>query len=176
MSKGEQTRSRLLDAFEDLVIEHGERAATLAATADQAGVSKGGLLYHFGSKDALVQGLADRLAVFGGAEERRLSSMPDALEVFLRESVAANQPLDRTYLALLKLGQLDEHHVARAALQQLDEHYLAALTEALGDPDLAFLVLRVSDGIYVRTALGGRDALPADSVDRTLALLASVPR
>ena len=176
MSKGEQTRSRLLDAFEDLVIEHGERAGTLAATADQAGVSKGGLLYHFGSKDALVQGLADRLEAFGAAEEERLSRMPDALEVFLRESVAADQPLDRTYLALLKLGQLDEHQVARDALVRLDDHFLEALTTALGDADLAFLVLRVSDGIYVRTALGGSGALPPDSVDRALALLATLPR
>ncbi|WP_192796701.1 TetR/AcrR family transcriptional regulator [Serinicoccus kebangsaanensis] len=176
MAKGEQTRSRLLDAFEDLVIEHGERAGTLAATADEAGVSKGGLLYHFGSKDALVQGLAERLEVFAAEEERRLSSLPDVLEVFLRESVAANQPFDRTYLALLKLGQLDEHHAAREALARLDDHFLAALTQALGDPDLALLVLRVSDGIYVRTALGGSDALPADSVDRLLALLATLPR
>ena len=176
MSKGERTRARVLDAFENLVIEHGERAGTLAATAQEAGVSKGGLLYHFGSKDALVQGLAERLEVFGAAEEERLSALPDALEVFLRESVAANKPFDRTYLALLKLGQLDEHEAAREALLRLDDHFLAALTETLGDPDLALLVLRVSDGIYVRTALGGSDALPADSVDRILALLASLPR
>ncbi|WP_130014071.1 TetR/AcrR family transcriptional regulator [Serinicoccus sediminis] len=176
MAKGEQTRSRLLDAFEELVIEHGERAGTLAATAEHAGVSKGGLLYHFGSKDALVQGLAERLEVFGEAEQRRLSSRPDALEVFLRESVAADRPFDRTYLALLKLGQLDEHQAARDALVLLDDYFLAALTDALGDADLAFLALRVSDGIYVRTALGGSDAVPADAVDRILALLTSLPR
>ena len=35
----------------------GERAGTIAATAEAAGVSKGGLLYHFASKTALVAGL-----------------------------------------------------------------------------------------------------------------------
>lgn len=176
MTKADATRDRILDAFEHLVIEHGERTATIAATAEQAGVSKGGLLYHFGSKDALVEGLSQRLDNLGRAEEERLARLPDALEVFLRESIAADQPGDRTYLALLKLGQLDEHEAARAALLRLDEHYLAALGTALGDPDLALLVLRVSDGIYVRTALGGRDAVPPDSVDRLLALLATLPR
>ncbi|GAA4869897.1 hypothetical protein GCM10025788_03950 [Serinicoccus chungangensis] len=116
------------------------------------------------------------MGAFEAAEEERLSRMPDALEVFLRESVAADQPLDRTYLALLKIGQLDEHQVARDALVRLDDHFLEALTTALGDADLAFLVLRVSDGIYVRTALGGSGALPPDSVDRALALLATLPR
>ncbi|MGN6428010.1 MAG: TetR/AcrR family transcriptional regulator, partial [Leifsonia sp.] len=47
-------RDRILDAFEELLAEHSERAATLDAVAAKAGVSKGGLLYHFASKDALV--------------------------------------------------------------------------------------------------------------------------
>ena len=35
--------------------------ATMDATARAAGVSKGGLLYHFASKDALEAGLIERL-------------------------------------------------------------------------------------------------------------------
>ena len=34
---------------------------TLQAVADEAGVSKGGLLYHFSSKSELVRGLVERL-------------------------------------------------------------------------------------------------------------------
>ena len=81
--------------------------------------------------------------------------MPDAVEVFLRESVAAEHPIDRTLVALLKLGQHDEHGTARDALIRLDEHYLTALTASLGDRDLALLVVRLSDGIYLRSAIGG---------------------
>lgn len=43
-------REKVLDAFEAILIDDGERAATLEATAKAAGVSKGGLLYHFRSK------------------------------------------------------------------------------------------------------------------------------
>lgn len=171
MSKAEDTRDRILDAFEQLVLELGERAGTIAATAEAAGVSKGGLLYHFGSKAALVEGLADRLEVFGQAEEERLSGMADAVSVFLHESVAAEHPIDRTLLALLKLGQHDEHQTARDALTRLDEHYLAALTASLGDSELALLVVRLSDGIYLRSAIGGAASLPPDSVDRVVARL-----
>ncbi len=168
MGKADDTRDRILDAFERLVLEHGERAGTIAATADAAGVSKGGLLYHFGSKAALVAGLAERLDRFGEAEEARLSSMPDAVRVFLRESVEADLPIDRTIVALLKLGQHDEHAAARDALTRLDEHYLAALSASLGDRDLALLVVRLSDGIYLRSALGGTGSLPPDSVERVI--------
>ncbi|MEW2356155.1 TetR family transcriptional regulator [Spirillospora sp. NPDC029432] len=51
----------LLDAAEALLSEQGTQALTLTAVADRAGVSKGGLLYHFPTKEALVQGLVARV-------------------------------------------------------------------------------------------------------------------
>ena len=53
MSRPPHARESVLDAFEAILIDEGERAATMDATARAAGVSKGGLHYHFGSKDAL---------------------------------------------------------------------------------------------------------------------------
>jgi len=54
-------RDHLLDAAEALLAEAGTRALTLAAVAQRAGVSKGGLLYHFATKEALVAALVERL-------------------------------------------------------------------------------------------------------------------
>jgi AcrR family transcriptional regulator len=54
-------RERLLDSAEAVLAEHGSQGLTLAAVAARAGVSKGGLLYHFASKDALITGLLERL-------------------------------------------------------------------------------------------------------------------
>ena len=54
-------RDALLDAAEALLCEHGTQALTLAAVAARAGVSKGGLLYHFPTKEALIRGLVERL-------------------------------------------------------------------------------------------------------------------
>lgn len=56
------TCERLLDAAEAVVIEQGVRAMTLEAVAARAKVSKGGLLYHFPSKDAIVLGMVSRIA------------------------------------------------------------------------------------------------------------------
>ncbi|KAB8193705.1 TetR family transcriptional regulator [Nonomuraea phyllanthi] len=54
-------RDELLDAAEELLRDQGSDALTLAAVAERAGVSKGGLLYHYGSKDALIKGMVERL-------------------------------------------------------------------------------------------------------------------
>ncbi|MBW6398347.1 TetR/AcrR family transcriptional regulator [Roseomonas sp. HJA6] len=55
-------RTRILDAVERLVVQKGVSGLTLEAAAREAKVSKGGLLYHFGSKEALLTGVMQRLA------------------------------------------------------------------------------------------------------------------
>ena len=55
-------RTRVLDAAEAIVRAKGVAGLTLDAAAREAGVSKGGLLYHFSSKEALLTGLLARLA------------------------------------------------------------------------------------------------------------------
>jgi AcrR family transcriptional regulator len=53
-------RERLLDAAERVVVEAGATHLTLDAVAKSAGVSKGGLLYHFPSKESLLEGMMAR--------------------------------------------------------------------------------------------------------------------
>jgi AcrR family transcriptional regulator len=56
--------TRILDAAEAIVRRAGVASLTLEAAAREAGVSKGGLLYHFASKEALLAGLLNRMAHF----------------------------------------------------------------------------------------------------------------
>jgi AcrR family transcriptional regulator len=58
------TQTRILDAAETLVRNRGVTGLTLDAAAQTAGVSKGGLLYHFATKEALLDALLKRLAAF----------------------------------------------------------------------------------------------------------------
>jgi len=53
-------RDRILDAAEQIVTADGARKLTLDAVAQVAGVSKGGLLYHFPAKEALLAGMIER--------------------------------------------------------------------------------------------------------------------
>jgi AcrR family transcriptional regulator len=54
-------RVRVLQAAYRVAERHGVCALTLDAVAVEAGVSKGGLLYHFPSKEALVEAMVDDL-------------------------------------------------------------------------------------------------------------------
>jgi AcrR family transcriptional regulator len=88
MKKGlaDNARERIIDAAEQVVIEAGAGHLTLEAVALKAGVSRGGLLYHFPDKDALLRGMLDRLKkqVDEGRSKRR-SRLPEGPE---REAVA----------------------------------------------------------------------------------------
>ncbi|MFN3323201.1 MAG: TetR/AcrR family transcriptional regulator [Bryobacteraceae bacterium] len=55
------TRESILRAAETVAIRDGGNSLTLDRVAREAGVSKGGLLYHFSSKEELLRGLVRRL-------------------------------------------------------------------------------------------------------------------
>lgn len=57
--KKELAKTRILAAASEVVVNKGALALTLEAVATRAGVSKGGLLYHFANKDALLEGLLE---------------------------------------------------------------------------------------------------------------------
>ncbi len=53
------TRTIILAAAAKIVKEQGAAHLTLDATAKEAGMSKGGLLYHFPNKDLLIRGMVE---------------------------------------------------------------------------------------------------------------------
>ncbi len=54
-----ETRQRILDAAARLITRDGAPSLTLDGIAREAGMSKGGLLYHFENKEALLSALLD---------------------------------------------------------------------------------------------------------------------
>src|SRR5262249_54687321 len=56
------SKTKLMDAAEAVVVREGIANLTLDAVAAEAGISKGGLLHHFRSKDDLVKGMVTRSA------------------------------------------------------------------------------------------------------------------
>lgn len=54
-------RDALLNALESILAEGGVHLVTLEEVAARAGVTKGGLIYHFKSKEALLVGLVERM-------------------------------------------------------------------------------------------------------------------
>lgn len=63
-------RERLLDRAEALISEHGVQELTLEGVAAAAGVTKGGLIYHFKTKDDLLGALVERMMTQVGERSR----------------------------------------------------------------------------------------------------------
>ena len=155
MSRPPLARERVLDAFERILIEEGERAATMEATARAAGVSKGGLLYHFGTKDALEAGLVARLAELVDEDVAAIQSVPEGpVAYFLRSSVMENAPLDRAIIAASRLAQSGNAAVI-TALHEMRARWEDALRHHTRDETALDLVMLVSDGLYFNNALSG---------------------
>ncbi|MDH6236393.1 TetR/AcrR family transcriptional regulator [Cryobacterium sp. CG_9.6] len=170
------TRNRLLDAFEELLIDGGERSATLGAVAAAAGVSKGGLLYHFASKEALVEAQLARLIDEAATDTENIRTAPaGAVDHLIRTSVNIGSPLDRSFIATTRLAQ-GRHDQAIAVLESIRAKWLAVIEDSVGDHDTAQAIMLVSDGLYGNSSLAGMPSAPAvvadaESMDRLIAVL-----
>jgi AcrR family transcriptional regulator len=160
-SADRSTRDRVLDAFETLLVTHGSRAATLDAVASHAEVSKGGLLYHFHSKDELVDGMLSRLREQGARDAEAMGRAPKGpVDYYLETSVDSGSDFDR---ALIAAGRIAQENDARAseALADLREGWFVVLREHLGDESLARTIQLIGDGLYFddTTGLAEKNAL-----------------
>ncbi|WP_251151616.1 TetR/AcrR family transcriptional regulator [Cellulosimicrobium sp. Marseille-Q4280] len=148
-------RPKVLRAFAALLVEHGERAATLEAVAERAGVSKGGLLYHFGSKDALVDGLVDHLRELTAADVAVMRAAPAGpVDYLLRTSTVVDGEFELVYLAVSRLAQ-GAYPRAREALDGAHDAWTRAVLDEVGDPVVARAIVLISDGLYAHAAFDG---------------------
>lgn len=100
MSKGKETRDKILEACVANIIENGIKDFTLEKVAKVAEVSKGGLLHHFRSKDDLITGVV----------EREISHIQTILA-----DLSANDPKEkgrytRAYIKSLDYEMSDQEH------------------------------------------------------------------
>lgn len=89
MTRASETRDRILRAAEDVVIRDGVAHLTLEAAATEAGVSKGGVLYHFPSRKALVSAMVERFTESFDADLLRFGADDPAPGSFTRAYIEA---------------------------------------------------------------------------------------
>ena len=158
MSRPPAAREAVLDAFERILIDGGERAATLEATARTAGVSKGGLLYHFASRDALVDAVLARFVELVDADIEQLENAPEGpVAYYVRSSVAVGHPLDRAGVAATRLAQAGSAPAVHA-IRAVRQRWLDAVRRAVADPTVALAITLIGDGLYYDSSLHGDDA------------------
>lgn len=88
LSKGEQTRERLLDIAQESVLHKGFAATSIEEIICEAGITKSGFFYHFRDKNDLAKSLLQRYldnewTVFDGLFKQADELSEDPLHAFL---------------------------------------------------------------------------------------------
>ena len=148
------TRERLLDAAVAVVRRDGAQSLTLDAVAAQAGVSKGGLLYHFKSKRQLLDGMVDRWL----AEWQDQIDSEAGAGGFLTGYVHATHlggagPQEREAEFGLIAALIAEPAVLEVVRDRY-EAWQAKVVETADDPVEATVVRLATDGLWFADLLG----------------------
>lgn len=118
-------RESILDAAERVVVAHGAAKMTLDAVAAEAEVGKGGLIYHFPSKQALLQGLVERLIDQYQTCIDEVRSDPNAggnlLQTRLKALATAHERSDRLATAMIAVAANAPELLKGAAERQREE-------------------------------------------------------
>ncbi|MBP2298468.1 TetR/AcrR family transcriptional regulator [Azospirillum picis] len=157
-------RRSLLDHGAQLCMLHGVASLTLQAVAEAAGVTKGGLLHHFRSKQELVEAIfEDLLASFDAGLEEAMAGDPEPHGRFTRAYIHETLDLidDGRFSpwAALTMAMLADaglrHRWADWLQQRLERHRITD-----GAPSLQ-IVRYAADGLWLASLIGEVEADPA---------------
>ncbi|WP_153723313.1 TetR/AcrR family transcriptional regulator [Sporosarcina cascadiensis] len=150
-SKAEKTKKLIVNSAIQFLLEHGFEKLTLEAVAKEAGVSKGGLLYHFPNKDALLQEIAE--VIFNELQEnfyQLVKADPNEEGKWTRAFIESSR-LDLVNLAEQNIGKLALSLLNREAGKNISEVYRSVLVKLEDDgidPITSTIIRLALDGIY----------------------------
>jgi len=155
---GDATRRSVLEAAAELVAQDGAAKLTLDAVAERVGLSKGGILHHFATKDSLIAAMIeDVVTQFEGDLQRHMQgeSGPGS---FARAFLGACLDRDGALTRTLKVSAGIVAAVAinsqlLAPLRRRYEVWRTRLEDDGIDPAIAELVRSAADGLWLGSVL-----------------------
>ena len=183
------TRKKLLDAAATLVAREGAMAASLDAIAEKAGLTKGAIYSNFGSKDDLLEALADRAGpnIDFATTWDEDAPLADNLEnlgwAAARELQSVSKRAWQLGLELFHFALRDAHMRRRYASEQRRGHeegvrFFSAAIEAHGERptlspgEIEIVINALALGLAQRRALD-RDLVPDELFAKAFRLVAS---
>lgn len=149
------TRQRILRAANRIVLNQGVMNLTLENVAQEAGVSKGGLLYHFPSKEALVEGLMRQLTDDFNAQLDRDSGSDHAgdwLRAYVRMTFALDQETNNLAAGLLAAATMNPELLS--PLRESFADWQNRIEEDGIDPVIGTIIRLAADGLWLADLLG----------------------
>jgi AcrR family transcriptional regulator len=151
---GTDTRGRLLDAAVAVVRRQGAQSLTLDAVAAQAGVSKGGLLYHFKSKRDLLDGMVERWLAQWQDQIDRESGDQGFLTGYVHATHLGGAGPDEREAEFGLLAALIAEPAVLEVVRQRYEEWQRRAVETTDDPVQATVARLATDGLWFADLLG----------------------
>lgn len=150
-------RDRILDAAREIAARSGASSVTLDAVAAEAGVSKGGLLYHFHSKEALLRELVQScISRTGALVDAHTAADPDPTGRAARayvDAMAADTEAPEEQLALWA-ALLEDRELGPAWRDTANAWAEADAEDPAVDTVDATVARLAADGLWLATMLG----------------------
>lgn len=151
-------RTLILDAAVQVVQREGITAVTFDSVAAQAELTKGGLLYHFRSREALLEAVHEHLAQRWEAQlEQAAGTTADRAGTQKKSAAYAAVCASATRAELLLMVEAASDPVLSAYGQDVQNRWVPSPESAeLSQADLEDFVLRLAaDGLWVHESIGG---------------------
>ena len=149
-----KTKKRIREAAGAVVSEQGAAKLTIEAVATEAGISKGGLLYHYGTKRELLEGMLDDLLLERGAlfSANKDSSGREKLSSLIETEFTLSPEERSAAQSILAAGAEDPALLqpARDYFNTLFKH----VTYAEEDPELIITVALALQGMQLLETMG----------------------
>ncbi|MCC7377250.1 MAG: TetR family transcriptional regulator [Verrucomicrobiales bacterium] len=152
------SREDILVAAEQVVREFGSGHLTSDAVAERAGISKGGLLYNFPTKEALLRALLarhleryDRELQEAGEERKGRTARADALKNFIRLGFREDEDKERLSAALLAAGASDPKLLS--PVREWHQRHFAEFAEGAKYPLRVLVLMLAMDGLWLNELL-----------------------
>ncbi|WP_310619279.1 TetR/AcrR family transcriptional regulator [Flexibacterium corallicola] len=152
----ETTRDRILDAVEGIICEQGISALTIEGVALEAGLSKGGVLYNYRTKDALIHSMMDRVSEkfrVDIAEGRERYLAEGQSNPTLRACIDSFQTVDEKRLLHNIVSISLEHPEYMEKFRKSCCEIETAIVDEAEDKKLAVLVNLALGGLHFRRTL-----------------------
>lgn len=154
---GFYTQQAILNAANRIVLEQGVERLTLEQVAAAAGISKGGLLYHFPNKEALIKGMINHYLErftqdFSRAADAEGEDAGRWNRSYLTTTFADNERTPHLSSGLLAAVATDPGLLA--PLQERFQEWVALLDRDGIDQTTAAIVRLVADGLWLVELFG----------------------
>ncbi len=155
---GDATRRSVLAAAAEIVVREGASKLTLDAVAERCGLSKGGILHHFSTKDSLISAMIEDVVGQFEADLQRNVQGESGPGSFARAFLRACLDRDGIVTRTLKVSAGIVAAVAinaqlLAPLRSRYDEWIARLEDDGIDPAIAELVRSAADGLWLGDVL-----------------------